>query len=222
MRFRLGGLPNSPDFVPDESWRPIREFSPWRMQLIALPIGIVMVVLLAWLWFVLTPLRARPLLFSPMFLLRSYLNLPVLPFLGLVLSSFILIFFHELVHAFFHPAAGFSSRTTLGCWPSRFLFYSWYDGGRPRNREIVGGLAPLFVLSFLPLAVAAIWQIGSGWAALASCVNALGSCGDILGVGMFLAQVPSAAIVRNKGWCTYWRILETAPKQNAPIPTLSN
>jgi hypothetical protein len=36
--------------------------------------------------------------------------------------------------------------------------------------------------------------------------NALFSCGDLVGMGLVLAQVPHNAVVRNQGWNTYWRI----------------
>jgi len=91
------------------------------------------------------------------------------------------------------------------------LFYAHYDGELTRNRFVAILLMPLLVISVLPLVVAAVIGASSGWVVFASSLNALMACGDILGAGMVLFQVPSAAIVRNQGWRTYWRMHETNP-----------
>jgi len=57
MRFHLGAIPSSPDFVPDASWRQLREPSPWPEKLVVLPISVVAAVIVAALWFGLTPLH---------------------------------------------------------------------------------------------------------------------------------------------------------------------
>jgi hypothetical protein len=56
-----------------------------------------------------------------------------------------------------------------------------------------------------PLAVAALTQVGPGWAAYISVLNALLVCVDILGAGIVLFQIAPTAVVHNQGWCTYWR-----------------
>jgi len=57
MRFHLGTIPSSPDFVPDASWRSLRQPpSPWLENLLALPIGVVAAVTVAALWYLVTPL----------------------------------------------------------------------------------------------------------------------------------------------------------------------
>ncbi|HKW30603.1 MAG TPA: DUF3267 domain-containing protein [Verrucomicrobiae bacterium] len=209
MRLHLGAVPISPDFVPDSRWKPLRECSPARMHFIALPLGTVVVVLLAWFWFVFTPLRAVPSKFSPIFLVHSYLDLPVSSFLLFVAGVFGLLIIHELLHAVLNPLAGCSHKTVLGFWPSLLLFYNYYDGELSRNRFIAIALTPFIVLSLVPLTVATCGQFMSGWAAIMSCINALGSSADMLGAGMLLFQVPRAAVVRNKGWKSYWRQPET-------------
>ena len=37
-------------------------------------------------------------------------------------------------------------------------------------------------------------------------VNALASAGDVLGMLLIAWQVPAAAVVRNRGWRTYWKL----------------
>jgi hypothetical protein len=103
-----------------------------------------------------------------------------------LLSFAALTAFHELLHIAAHPAAGRSSQSIVGFWPSRVLFYAHYDGELTRNR---------FVAILL----------SSGWIAFISTFNAFLACVDVLGAGMVLFQIPATAVVRNQGWRTYWR-----------------
>src|SRR5437868_1932271 len=119
MRFHLGAIPDSPDFVPDKSWRSLRQPSaPWIENLLALPIGVAAAVIVAALWFRVTPLRD----ITPEMSLSAYL---------LLFAGFVIV--HELIHALVHPMAGFSPRSILGFWAS-LGFYAHYDGEMSRNR----------------------------------------------------------------------------------------
>jgi hypothetical protein len=190
MRFCLGPIPNSSDFVPDDSWKPLREPSPWLLQLIAIPLGLGAAVGVAWLWIVLVPL--------PRFAVESSWPIFLLSIVGIIAA-------HELIHMIAHPMFGRSPHSIVGLWPSKLLFYAHYDGELTRNRLVVIFLLPLIVISFVPLAVAAVAQWGSVAAALVSIVNALAACGDVLGTILVLLQIPATGIVRNQGWKTYWR-----------------
>jgi hypothetical protein len=198
MRFHYGAIPSSPDFTPDDTWKSIREPSPWLMQLIALPIGVVTAAGAALLWLFLTPMgEAKPAAF-----IDALAALTPAAFLA-ALAGIIVV--HELIHAVVHPQAGRSSHSILGFWPSRVLFYAHFDGELSRNRFIGILLMPLLVISILPLLVAACIQIPCGWMAFISSSNALLACGDVFGAGMVLYQIPATAIVRNQGWRTFWR-----------------
>jgi hypothetical protein len=190
MRFHLGAIPCSPDFVPDASWRSLREPSPWLLNLLALPVGIVAAAAVLVLWCLVTPLRV----------IMTEITLPafLLSFAGIVVV-------HELIHALVHPMAGRSPLSILGFWPSGGMFYAHYDGELTRNRFLAILLMPLVVISFVPLLVAAVAQVPSGWVAFISAFNAFLSCADILGAGLVLFQIPSTRIVRQQGWRTYWR-----------------
>src|SRR5437867_3650225 len=98
MRLHLGAIPSSPEFAPDAPWKPIREPTPWLLQLIATPLGILAAGLIAVLWFMVTPLRPT----TPKVELSTFL----LTFAGLVIV-------HELVHAAVHPMAGRSPHSIL-------------------------------------------------------------------------------------------------------------
>ena len=190
MRFHLGAIPSSPDFVPDTSWRSLREPSPWLTNLLALPIGIAAAAAVAVLWFLVTPLRGvTPSISLPAFLLS---------FAGIVVV-------HELIHALVHPMSGRSPSSIVGFWPSGGMFFAHYDGELTRTRFVAILLMPLVIISFVPLLVAAAAQLSSGWVAFISAFNALLSCADILGAGLVLFQIPSTAIVRQQSWRTHWR-----------------
>jgi hypothetical protein len=190
MRLHVGPIPESPDFIPDDSWKALREPSPWMFQLLALPIGLAVAALFVFLWLLLTPVG----------------DLEPSASLGMFLLSFAgIVVVHELVHALIHPGNGRHHASILGLWPAKIVFYAHYDGPMPRNRFIAILLMPLLVISVLPLLVLAITQTDSGWLAFISSFNALLACGDILGTGMVWYQIPAQAIVRNQGWKTYWR-----------------
>ena len=194
MRFHLGAIPSSPDFVPDASWRSLRQPpSPWLENLLALPIGVVAAVTVAALWFLVTPLRdIAPAMSLPAFLLL---------FAGLVVV-------HELIHALVHPMAGRSPRSILGFWSS-LGFYAHYDGEMSRNRLVAILLMPLLIISIVPLLVSAVTQVSSGWVAFVSAFNALCACVDMLLAGSVLFQIPATGIVRFKSWRIYWREHDT-------------
>ncbi|HTI98570.1 MAG TPA: DUF3267 domain-containing protein [Dongiaceae bacterium] len=190
MRFRIGAIPESPDFTPDASWHPLREPSPRQVQLLALPIGLLAAGGFILLWWALTP---PPGIDLP----RSVLKF------GLTFGGIIVV--HELIHALVHPRAGVSRHSILGVWPARLIFYAHYDGELTRNRFAAILLMPLLCLSAAPLVVGAVAHLSLPWLAFVSAFNAFLACGDILGASLVLYQIPAQAIVRNQGWKTYWR-----------------
>ena len=193
MRFHLGAIPSSPDFVPDASWRSLREPSPWLANLLALPIGVVAAVIVAVLWFLATPLRdITPAMSLPAFLL-SFASIVVV---------------HELIHALVHPMAGRSPHSILGFWKS-LGFYAHYDGEMSRIRLVACLLMPLFIISIVPLLVSAAAQVSNGWVAFVSALNALCASVDMLLAGLILYQIPANRIVRFKSWRIYWREHDT-------------
>ena len=193
MRFHLGAIPSSPDFVPDASWRSLREPSPWPEKLVGLPVGVAAAAIVAVLWFLLTPLRDV----TPAMSWRAYL-----------LSFPCIVVVHELIHALIHPMSGRSARSILGFWPS-VGFYANYDGELSRNRYVAILLTPLLVISIVPLLVSAVTRGSSGWVAFISIFHAFLAGADLLPAGLVLFQIPATGIVRQKRWKTYWREHDT-------------
>ena len=188
MRFHLGAVPESPDFVTD-GWKPLREPGPILMQVFALPIGLAVSTLMVLAWLYLTPVTKYPSA-SP---------------LWLVLGLLFLFPVHELLHAIVHPHQGRTADTVLGFWPSRMIFYAHYLGEVSRNRFIAILAAPFLIISVVPLLVCAVLGHSSVAWAYFSCLNAFCSCADLLGIIFFLFQIPQSAIARNQGWFTYWK-----------------
>jgi hypothetical protein len=204
MRFHIGPPPTSPDFIPNSAWRPLAEPSPYLLQVIALPIGLLASGSVAWCWAQLLGTRIE---FSSLVALLGFLLL-------LLLAFPLLIAVHELIHAAIHPQLGWSRATIVGVWPSRLIFFAHYDGALSRTRLLAIFAMPMLLLTLVPLALwAAVHPPApvAGWL-LAWCGtwNALFSCGDLVGILLILAQVPRTAIVRNQGWKTYWK------ERNAP------
>jgi Putative zincin peptidase len=193
MRFHWGGIPEPKDFVPDETWKALREPNPLVMQLFAIPLGFVAFIAVGALWLYTTSLKGDPL--------KSIGSLTA------AFASFIpLIIVHELIHAAVHPQSGKSNRTILGFWPSRLLFYAHYDGKLTRNRFVAILAMPTVVITFIPLVIAMTTNLSSGFIAWISTWNIFFACGDMFGIILLLFQVPSCAICHNQGWRTYWKI----------------
>jgi len=194
MRFHLGAIPCSPDFVPDSLWRSLRQPSPWLEKLLWPAIGAVAAATVAATWFLVTPLRNVKLSMS-------------LPASLLSVAGAIVV--HELIHVLAHPRAVRSPNSIVGVGGPSTGVYAHYDGEMTRNRFVAILLMPVLVISMIPLLVSAVTQVSFAWVALASTFNAFGACADMLLAGLVLFQIPATAIIRQQGLRTYWREHET-------------
>jgi hypothetical protein len=164
-------------------------------KLVFLPVGIVAAVVVAVLWLAITPLQVQEV--------TSTMSLP-----GFLVSFAGIVVVHELLHVTVHPMSGRSLHSIVGFGRS-IGFYGHYGGEMTRNRFLAILLMPLVVISFVPLLVAAVAQVASGWVAFISVFNAFLACADILDAVLVLFQIPATAIVRQQGWRTYWKEHET-------------
>jgi hypothetical protein len=203
MRFHLGAVPDDPDFHPEaEGWFPIREPGPWMIQLIAVPFVFVLAFISIGLLYLVFPRE----LFSREHLPASLLCAPMW-----IWMMFLLIPVHEFLHAVCQPGWGFSSKSVIGVWPAKVLAYAHYEGAMSRNRFLLTLAMPYIILGLIPVPIIAVSQI-FGLAALPvlalaylSMIGSVFACGDAVGFCVILSQIPSSAIVRNKGWKTYWK-----------------
>ncbi len=160
-----------------------------------LPMGMVAAGVVAVLWLVITPLQVQDV--------TSTMSLPAF----LVLFAGIVVV-HELLHVVVHPRSGRSPHSIVGFGPS-IGFYGHYGGEMTRNRFVAILLMPVVVISLVPLLVAAVARVATGWVAFISVFNAFCAGTDILLAGLVLFRTPPAAIVRQQGWRTYWSEHET-------------
>ncbi len=204
MRFHYGAVPEDPQFFPEaEGWLAIREPGPWALQLMAVPGAVILLLLSGGLLYLVFPRE----LFATQSL-DTTISIPG----WLVLTILILLIpIHELFHAVCHPGWGFSSNSVIGIWLSKGLFYAHYEGPMSRNRFLLIFAMPYIVLSLLPIPLIAV-AVVLGWSLVAALVLAFLSllaaaiaCGDLVGFLLIVFQIPGSAIVRNKGWKTYWK-----------------
>ncbi|MDX1946607.1 MAG: DUF3267 domain-containing protein [Pirellulaceae bacterium] len=204
MRFHYGPLPENPEFRPEAGgWHKLREPSVTVFTWIAGFVGFALFLATIWAW---VGLAGVELNFSVS--VRpgeeaswAFASL-VLQFLGGVA---LLILVHELLHAAIYPNFGFDRRTFLGAWPSKGLFYAYFDGELSRNRFVVTLLTPFLVLTIGLLVFEVLVRTDSAWLPGWSILNAAFAGGDITATLLVVVQVPSRAIVRNQGWQTWWR-----------------
>jgi hypothetical protein len=189
MRLHWGAIPENQAFEPEaEGWLNIREPNPIAIQFIALPVALLVMPLLGGLFYLVWP------------------EGPVSSSIGLLLLFLVgLIPVHELLHALCFPGGLKSPQTLIGVWPARLLFYAHYEGSMPRNRFLLTFVMPLLVLSLLPVALVGVFQWPSLDLLFLSLVNGAAASGDIIGIFLVTLQVPPGAVVRNKGWRTYWK-----------------
>jgi hypothetical protein len=197
MRFHVGGPPVDETFQPEQSgWTPMREPSPLMLNLMALPMALGVLILLQLAWGsdgnVVGPSGNRTPPSSVVLIVSAVIGVPLL------------ILVHELLHAVVYPRAGRTRDTVIGAWPSRFLFYALYLKELSRNRWLLVYVMPFLVLSIAPLVVCRLVGLKSVPCMVVSLVNGLFSSGDLVIVGLILWQIPRDALMRNKGWATWW------------------
>lgn len=199
MKLYWGPPSESDDFDPvEEGWSTIHEPNPVVLQLICIPIAIVIAVVL----FVLIIMG-----FPGEFTEQDSVVIPVFP---VVLTLILLIPAHEMLHALSQPSFGQTDKTYLGIWLKKALFYAHYEGELTRKHFLWIFFVPFLVLTLIPVGV--ILLFGRSMPhnltlilAFLAVLNGTAASGDVLGFILIAAQVPQTALVRNKGWKTYWK-----------------
>ena len=193
MNLRWGPVPDNDAFDPEsEGYVALWEPSESTFLAASIPVSFVLFVALALAWDAWWPATG------------CYLLSPVDLLLGIVAS----IVVHEWVHALTLPDQGAGENTLFGFYWRQMIFYTHYEGAIDRERFLVTLVSPFVMLSIVPLVFCAALGEPSTLLRFISILNGLGSSADILGFFLVLRGIPKNAIVRNKGWKTWWQPLE--------------
>ena len=192
MKFKLGPLPENEDFHPSETgWRRLREPSPILLSTLAIPTALA--------------LMGLTFFFLKMFTAQETFRIDMtLVWWAIVILGPI----HELVHAISTPSWGLSDKTVVGFWPRRLLPYTIYTDALNRSRIIWFLVMPFLTLTVLPAIGMCIFRQDCPVLNHFILVHAGLSSGDIVQLPIFYFQVPRHALVRNKGYKSYWRAWE--------------
>lgn len=201
MRFRLGPIPEDERFDPvAEGWTPLKEPSAGTLLSVAVPTGMIMAALVAWMWSLIWPVSDFGLGAEGFSLT---VTLPGL--LGGTLLVMAFVWLHELLHAVPLMLTGSWDDIVFGFWPRRLVPYVATLGAAPRNVQLTSGVLPLVVMTLAPLLVAAVLSLYSPWLLLLSASNAAASGADLIALMLYVRQIPASAAVRNQGYSTWWK-----------------
>jgi putative zincin peptidase len=183
MRFKIGRIPETAEAPAEDGWLKLREPPMWVTRLISLPLSLVLALIAALFVIRLTKISSEGLTG------------------GVLIAVYVgTIAMHELIHASINPDRGLSDRTTLGFWPTRLVFFVYYEGSRSKRNHMLCLLAPFLLLSVLLL--------------LAS---------HYLGWNSFITMfgVPNSSQLQNRGWTTYWRATGSTVSSNQPLQPIT-
>jgi hypothetical protein len=120
-----------------------------------------------------------------------------------ILSIFVLLLIHELIHLSLIPSFMKSKHTGIGI--QVFGGFVFTEEIMSRMRYLIVSLAPFVLISIvLPLLLGAMGYLNPLLIFLII-LNALGSSVDLLNVVLVLSQVPKKAQIRNHGMNTFWK-----------------
>ncbi len=126
-----------------------------------------------------------------------------------IIMIFAFMLLHEFIHAVFVP--GFIKSNNV-FWGFNGAFgFVYTTQPIKKGRFIVISFMPLVLLSFaLPFALHLLGWL-NGYTTFLCCLNALGSCVDVLNIGLVAVQVPNGYTLINNGYDTYYKCVTPAP-----------
>ncbi len=118
---------------------------------------------------------------------------------------------HELVHALTTPGWGRSDQTVIGLQRGKGLLlpYMYYDGSQPLMRTLITGLAPLLILTILPVSILLFMPLRSQLRAdlaFLAFFNVAISGGDMVNIFWIVTHLPLQATVQRDGWGLLWKM----------------
>ena len=191
MLFRLGPPPNSLSDAELASgeWRRLPRPPLWAIHLLSLPIGAVLALIVFVGW-------AR---FAPRF------NISFEPGYQVAAAFLVVVTAGVLLQIVTHPGMGFTENSVLGLWPSRLTPYTAHLSKATKYRQVAASVLPFLVLALLPLALASVTRISSGWLVFGSCLSAA-----IFGVNVILVvpvlRLPRGSVLAGRGFEAYWKL----------------
>lgn len=190
MLFRLGPPPNSlsdAEFASGE-WVRVGRTSLLVQNILTIPIGALMVLLVIFEWAALAP----------------EVNFVFAPFYQINIALVLTLLSGVLLRLLPYPGRGFTNQTLIGVWPSRLALYAGYVSNGSKSQFIASMWLPLLVLGFFPPVIASLVHTTPGWDMFVSCLSVwLFSTSAILALPVLL--LPKGSIVGNRGFDIYWR-----------------
>lgn len=190
MRLYLGTIPvDQQPLLHGEGWQLCSALDPTRVQNYGLLAGVAGVLLVdVLLRGAITPSS----LWSA--LLIVVLTVPV----------------HELIHALATPGWGLTDRTAIGLQRDKGLLlpYAYYDGIMPLWRFLFTGLAPLMLLTILPLILILSVPLDNllrTSLAFLAIFNMAISGGDLVTLIWVSIRLPMRSLVWQHGWSLVWK-----------------
>jgi len=203
MKFRFGAMPEDPEFDPkNQGWTSLRGPGPGKIQLIAIVIAVLLGLLLQ-LLFWLAGANVSPL--------QNIRNAPI--GLGIMLG---IIPIHELLHLLCFPCFGLSENSIIGFWLRMFGPYVYYNGALSRNHVMLISACPFMVLSIIPLLGYFVMLNIPVVVVAVSYLNGLLCGADLISIFLLVKQVPSDALIRSKGFHSYWQKQHSGNKDENP------
>jgi len=204
MRFKIGRIPETAEAPAEDGWLKLREPPMWVTRLISLPLSLVLALIAALFVIRLTKISSEGLTG------------------GVLIAVYVgTIAMHELIHASINPDRGLSDRTTLGFWPTRLVFFVYYEGSRSKRNHMLCLLAPFLLLSVL-LLLASHYLGWNSWILGAVIIlNAAASSADVLNFFITMFGVPNSSQLHNRGWTTYWRATGSTVSSNQPLQPIT-
>jgi hypothetical protein len=192
MLFRFGPPPNSlsDTELASGEWRRLALPPLWVRQVLSVPVGALMALILFVAWVRFTP--------------RFEISVgAVHQVIGAVLFVFVA---GMLLQISTYPGMGLTNNTVLGVWPSRLIPYTAHLSEVTKSRAIVSLLLPFAVLALLPVVVVVVTRISSGWLVFGSCMSA-GIFGMNAVLAMPVLRLPKRSVVAGRGFQAYWKVV---------------
>jgi hypothetical protein len=173
----------------DFAWRQVQELDGSTGLLVSLVAGSMLCMATLLLWLVLAP-------FHPI----------RIDYATLLAGAILVLVLHELAHAVAF-SCGRARGVRVECAWLRHRPQLRYRGAVSRAHYLGVLVAPIVVVSLLPIAVSASLSLHSGDLVLVSMLNALVSGGDATAAALLVLQVPRRACVERRGDRVVWKPL---------------